>query len=150
MPAYATAPCTAHPVPEAVDELPREGAQAEADAERGGELRQALAQIDLAAVGLLEAQHEAQLVQREGGQVGAGDEGGSADDAVAPRAGGDELRRRPRRVAAARVPASGAACSPRPRRDRAGDLLEREAFARAHAHDVAREHVRDRKVVATR
>ena len=74
-----------------VDEPPREGAQPEPGAERGGKLRQALAQIDLAAMRLLEPQHEAQLVQRESGQVGAGDEGGSADDAVPPRAGGDEL-----------------------------------------------------------
>jgi len=74
-----------------VDELPREGAQPEPGAERGRELRQALAEIDRATMRLLEPQHEAQLVEREGGQVGAGDEGRRADDAVPQRASGDEL-----------------------------------------------------------
>jgi len=52
---------------------------------KGGASREEL----IAGCGL--STHEAELVQRESGQVRAGDERRRADDPVAPRASGDEL-----------------------------------------------------------
>src|SRR3954451_14586122 len=69
---------------DAAEELAAERAPAERRAERRSDLRQALLEIDPAAVRLLEAQHEPELIHHEDGQVGASEEDRSARDAVLP------------------------------------------------------------------
>src|SRR5207302_2951955 len=73
-----------------VEQLAGEGAEAEAGAEGGEDLRHPLA-VDLLAVGGGDPQYEAQLVQCEHGEVGPGDEDGSADDRVLPGERDDQL-----------------------------------------------------------
>jgi hypothetical protein len=68
-----------------IEQLARERPHAEAGAERGGDLRQTLARIDLEAIRLLEPQDEPNFVQREHRQVDARQEHRGTDDPVLPR-----------------------------------------------------------------
>src|SRR5204863_398986 len=67
-----------------VEQLTRDGAKPEAGGQRGEDLRHALARVADDPVGLLDPQQHPHLVQREHGQVGAGDEHGPADDERPP------------------------------------------------------------------
>src|SRR5581483_3807844 len=68
-----------------VEQLPRDGAQAEPRADTGSDLGEAPTAIDVQAVRLVEQQEHPHLVEREYGQIGAGYENRRTDDAVLAR-----------------------------------------------------------------
>src|SRR4051812_12307895 len=68
-----------------IEKLARDRAQADAGPERRDDLGQPLARVDREPVSLLELKHEANLVQREHGQVEPRQEDRRADDPVSPR-----------------------------------------------------------------
>src|SRR5437588_605391 len=68
-----------------IEQLAREGAQAEPRADGGSDLGEALAGIELQPVRLVEQQEHPHLVEREYGQISAGYEHRRADDPVLAR-----------------------------------------------------------------
>src|SRR5690348_2371445 len=68
-----------------IEQLARDGAQAEPRPDGGEYLREPLAGIELQAVRLVEQQEHPHLVEREYGQIGAGHEHRGPDDAVLAR-----------------------------------------------------------------
>src|SRR5947209_9563957 len=68
-----------------VEQLARDGAQAEPRADGSSDLREPPAGIEIQAIRLVEQQEHPHLVEREYGQIGAGHEHRRADDAVLAR-----------------------------------------------------------------
>src|SRR5437868_10665970 len=73
------------------EQLARDSTQAEGGGNRGEELGRAFARVDVEPVGLLDPQQHPDLVQREHGQVDAGDEHRRGEDAVLAGEARDEL-----------------------------------------------------------
>ncbi len=120
-------------------------AEAEPGRDRGEHLRQPLL-VDLDAVRGGDPQHEPDLVQRQDGEVCAGDEDRDPQDPVPARERLDQLaterlakRRHVRRQSGSRLAEPG--------NDGGGDLVDGEARTRAALDDVGREHVRDVEVL---
>src|SRR5581483_4801119 len=128
-----------------VEQLSRGGAQPESRAHRGDDLRKALAHVGLEAVGLLQPQQHPYLVEREHGEVGAGDEDRRSDEAVLAREQRDDPVAH-RTAEHRQTRGEGRTALAEAGGDRVDDPIDRQPLPRSDAHDVGRVDVRRSRI----